>query len=352
MLSIIFCQPVTSVTPLVGRNAYGAPQKPAKAAERGTSRRGNVPMRSLNLDQLRTLVEVVELGSFSAAARRLNLTQPAVSLQIRELENRMAARLVERTGKRAYATTAGRELIGHAQGIFEAESRAVAALRRHKDGRLGRVHVGAGPAALAYLLLPVLQRLQAAHPTLELAVTTGNTAEITERMARNDIDLGFTGLPVDRAVFDATVIRDMCMVAIFPESGAGLPDVVTPADLARYPLVATQRRSNHARLARDWLRSAGLDFRPAMEIDNIGVIKRVVAVGFGAAIVPEEAVTLGNAVEGLVHRPLDPPVALTLALIRRRSKPNDAALQIVGDAIMTLTEPAGISRRSSAGRDG
>jgi DNA-binding transcriptional LysR family regulator len=58
-------------------------------------------MRSLNLDQLRALVEVVELGSFSAAARRLNLTQPAVSLQIRELENRMATRLVDRLGKRA-----------------------------------------------------------------------------------------------------------------------------------------------------------------------------------------------------------------------------------------------------------
>jgi len=63
-------------------------------------------MRSLNLDQLRALVEVVDLGSFSAAARRLNLTQPAVSLQIRELENRMAARLVDRLGKRAYATPA------------------------------------------------------------------------------------------------------------------------------------------------------------------------------------------------------------------------------------------------------
>ena len=297
-------------------------------------------MRSLNLDQLRALTEVVELGSFSAAARRLNLTQPAISLQIRELEGRMATRLVDRMGKRAYATSAGRELIDHARGIFEAESRAVAALRRHQDGRLGRVHVGAGPAALAYLLLPVLQRVRQEHPTLDLAVTTGNTAEITERMARNAIDLGFTGLPVDPAAFDATVIRDMSMVAIFPRGSDGLPDRVTPADVARFPLVATQQRSNHAQLARDWLRRAGLDARPAMEIDNIGVIKRVVAVGFGAAIVPEEAMTLGTDVEGLVYRPLDPPLTLTLALIRRRNRPDDAALQIVSEAIMTLAMPA------------
>jgi DNA-binding transcriptional LysR family regulator len=216
----------------------------------------------------------------------------------------------------------------------------VAALRRHKDGRIGRVHVGAGQAALAYLLLPVLQGVRAAHPTLELAVTTGNTSEITERMARNAIDLGFTGLPVDVAAFDATVIRDMRMVAIFPQSGADLPDTVAPADMARYPLVVMQQRSNHAQLARDWLRTAGLDVRPAMEIDNIGVIKRVVAVGFGAAIVPEEAITLGTDVEGLVHRPLDPPVALTLALIRRRNRPDDPALQIVSDAIMSLKQTA------------
>lgn len=142
------------------------------------------------------------------------------------------------------------------------------------------------------------------------------------------------------AIPDATVIREMRMVAIFPAEASDLPEMVTPADVARYPLVATQHRSNHAQLARDWMREAGLDVRPAMEIDNIGVIKRVVAVGFGTAIVPEEAITHGSEVDGLVHRPLDPPIALPLALIRRRNKADDAALRIVSDAIMSLVEPA------------
>ena len=64
-------------------------------------------MRSLSLDQLRTLLEVVEGGSFSAAARRLNLTQPAISLQIRELERRFGLKLIERLGKQAHATVPG-----------------------------------------------------------------------------------------------------------------------------------------------------------------------------------------------------------------------------------------------------
>src|SRR5262249_43974328 len=70
----------------------------------------NLWMRGLNLDQLRALVEVVERGSFSAAARELHLTQPAVSLQIRELERRFGVRLIERLGKQAHATVPGREL--------------------------------------------------------------------------------------------------------------------------------------------------------------------------------------------------------------------------------------------------
>ena len=77
-------------------------------------------MRSLNPDQLKTLIEVVEHGGFSAAARRLHLSQPAVSLQVRELEDRLGVKLVERIGKRAYASAAGAELIGHARLIGSA----------------------------------------------------------------------------------------------------------------------------------------------------------------------------------------------------------------------------------------
>src|SRR5207247_9937040 len=99
-------------------------------------------MRSLNLDQLRALLEVVEHGSFSAAARRLNLTQPAVSLQIRELERRFGVRLIERMGKQAHATIPGRELITAAQGIFRECALAEAAMRRFRDGWIGRVRLG------------------------------------------------------------------------------------------------------------------------------------------------------------------------------------------------------------------
>jgi DNA-binding transcriptional LysR family regulator len=75
-------------------------------------------MRSLNLDQLRSLIEVVELGSFTQAAKRLHLTQPAISQQIRELETRCGLQLIERVGKRAFATPAGRELVIYGRRIM------------------------------------------------------------------------------------------------------------------------------------------------------------------------------------------------------------------------------------------
>lgn len=293
-------------------------------------------MRNLNLDQLQALVEVVELGSISAAAKRLNLTQPAVSLQIRELESRLGMPLLRRAGRQATPTSAGRELADHARDIFETTRRALTIVRRHRDGSLGRVRIGAGNAALRYFLMPVLERLRREHPAIELVVSTGNTPEIVERLERNLIDLGFTGLPVDGGLFDAAHIRDMNLVAILPERGVDVPPVMTPGDIEGLPLITLPQHSNLAQLTRDWLRSGGVEMRPAMEIDSLDAIRQVVAAGLGVALVPEVALCCGEPVGGLISRPLDPPLALRLGLIRRRNAPDDPALTIVRDAIMTL----------------
>jgi DNA-binding transcriptional LysR family regulator len=91
-------------------------------------------MRRLSLDHLHTFADVVELGSFSAAARRLNLTQPAVSLHIKQLEARLGVRLIERIGRRAHPTAAGRDLIGHVQRVDAAVAGALDAVADHRDG--------------------------------------------------------------------------------------------------------------------------------------------------------------------------------------------------------------------------
>jgi DNA-binding transcriptional LysR family regulator len=295
-------------------------------------------MRNLNLDQLQALVEVIELGSISAAAKRLNLTQPAVSLQIRELEARLGMPLLRRAGRQATPTSAGRELADHARAIFETTRRALTVVRRHRDGSLGQVRIGAGSAALRYFLLPILQRLRREHPAIELAVSTGNTPEIVGLLDRNLIDVGFTGLPVDPGPFELTHVRDMNLVAVLPERGLDAQDVVTPGDIESRPLITLPQQSNLGQLTRDWLRSGGIEVRPAMEIDSLDAIQQLVAARLGVALVPEAALTSSVPVEGLAFRPLDPPLVLRLGLIRRRNTPDDPALAIVCDAIMTLAE--------------
>src|SRR4051812_48519518 len=120
-------------------------------------------MRSLNLDQLRAFVEVIERGSFTAAAKELSLTQPAVTRQVQELEHRFGVPLVERIGKRAYLTQAGEKLIEHARHLLEEDARTRVAMRSFSDGWLGRVRIGTSMTVLMYVLPPILQQLKIEH---------------------------------------------------------------------------------------------------------------------------------------------------------------------------------------------
>jgi DNA-binding transcriptional LysR family regulator len=297
-------------------------------------------MRSLNLDHLRALMSVIELGSFSAAARRLNLTQPAISSQIRELEDRLGVRLIERVGKTARATAAGLEMLPHAELLLAGADRALAAMRGYRAGHAGRVHVATGPTALRYLMPPVVSRLRETHPDIELVLTTGTTQEIAERILANTADLGLTSLPVDDGKFNVVRVRTDEMLAIFPATEAGIPDVVSPPDIAKRPLILEYQRGTQLTPSRAWLQAAGIDAKPTLQFSSIADIKDAVVAGLGMAIVPAPAVTHAPPTNSLVVRPLDPPLKRTLGLIRRRDKPEDPTLHAVCDAIMTLKNEA------------
>jgi DNA-binding transcriptional LysR family regulator len=300
-------------------------------------------MRSLNPDHLRTIAEVIAQGSFTRAAKRLNLAQPTVSLQVRELEARLGVRLVERLGKRAFATAAGRELIEHGTRIAEETERLVAAMRRHRDGWLGRVRVGSSTTALIYHLPPVLQALRSGHPNIQLVVTTGTTNGVVERILRNEIDLGVVSLPISERLLDVVPLKREPLVAILPAQAKRVPARVTPQVLLQHPLILEIARAHVRALIVDWLSAGGAEPRAAMELDNMEAVKRMVAAGLGASIVPAAALSEAER-DTLVARPLAPALARTLALVQRRDKPGDAALQVVRSALLTLAEPAGRRR--------
>jgi DNA-binding transcriptional LysR family regulator len=304
-------------------------------------------MRSLNIDQLRALMQVIELGSFSAAARRLHLSQPAVSLQIRELEERCGVCLVERSGKRMLATAAGRELIAYAQRIEAEADRALAAMKRHRNEHAGRVHLGSGPTTATYLLPPVLEILRERYPDIELVVTTGTTNDIAERIMANSMDLGLTALPVDNEELEATAVRTDEMVAILPATEPDIPPTITPAYVDRRSLILEHQPVPHPSLSRAWLKAAGFEVRPALELDSVEGMKSAVAAGLGMTLLPSPAVAHTPLANSIVVRPIDPPIIRTLGLVWRRNKPDNPALCAVRQEILTTLAniPASTSSR-------
>src|SRR5215472_3657392 len=125
------------------------------------------PALDLNPAHVRTLRQVIQRGSFSRAAEDLHLSQPAVSLHVRQLEERLGVPLLERVGKRAFATPAGEILMTHAEralGELESARQAIDALRGVVAGRL---RLGTGATASIHLLPPLFRALRARHPGLE-----------------------------------------------------------------------------------------------------------------------------------------------------------------------------------------
>ena len=294
-------------------------------------------MRSLNLDQLRTLVEVIELGSFSAAARQLNLTQPAVSLQIRDIEQRFGVRLVERMGRRAHATAPGRELVEHARRIFRECNSATSAMRRFREGWIGRVHVGTTLTALTYSLPSILRRLREKYPGIELLVTNMPTRDTVENIIANRLDLGLVTLPVEDARLRVTPLRPETLMAILPASTPDIPREITPEYAARQSLVLEHVRGAVNQLIMQWLSDHLPLTRTPMHIGTVEAMKRVVGLGLGMSFVPNVAVA--EPVPDVVVRPLKPAVPCSLGLVEHRSKANDPALEIVRNALLELRAP-------------
>src|SRR6266849_9391242 len=132
----------------------------------------------LRLARLETLAAVARHGSFSRAARELHLTQPAVSMQVRQLERALGLPLLERVGKRAFPTRAGEVLLAHAARAFHELDAGVERVQQLRGVVAGRVRLGTSASISIYLLPPFLRRFRSRYPATELVVVTGNAPEI------------------------------------------------------------------------------------------------------------------------------------------------------------------------------
>lgn len=277
-------------------------------------------MTTLNLGYLATFRLVIQRGSFSAAADVLGISQPAVSLQIRQLEQFLQTRLVERTGRGIKATAAGQALLVHGERIEQAVDETLRSVSAFNHDVSGTIMLGTGATACIHLLPPLLQQLRSDYPLLRVGVTTGNTLDIVRAIEENRLDMGLVTLPVSGRALDVMPVMDEEFVFIASQAQQAMFTDLRPDALHTLPLIAFESGSGTQALIDGWFEASGLTIAPAMQLGSIEAIKRMVRSGLGYSIVPKMAVEQKADREGLCVSSLSPVLQRQLAVVMRQDK--------------------------------
>lgn len=278
-------------------------------------------MATLNLDHLATFRLVISRGSFSGAAEVLGLSQPAVSLQIRQLEQTLKVRLIERTSRGVRPTTAGLTLAEHCMKIDAVVSGAVEAVSLHSDEITGTVTVGTGATACIHLLPHLLQQLRQTHPLLKVDVRTGNTSDIVRGVEENRIDIGLVTLPAAGKCLSVSPLgTDEFVVIMEKDTSEQSAKPLSPDTLLPLPLIVFEPGSATRDLIDGWFSDAGHTVSPVMELGSIEAIKRMVRSGTGYSIVPRMSVASHEERQGLSLYSVTPSLHRTLGTVMREDR--------------------------------
>ena len=241
------------------------------------------------LKQLRAFCEAARHGSISRAAERLGSSQPAVSMQVRALENELGATLFERRGPRIALTRVGRSLYHAAVPVVEGLTRLPALFAEERGGVAPRwLRIGAGQVSASYLLPGPLERFRARHPAVRIEVRTGTGPERLEWLRRFEIDAALGVVDTEVPGIEFHPLRTSTMVLATPPdhplAGRG---PVEPEALNRLEFIAPTPVQHTRRLQDTLLRVHGVTPRVRVEVDGWGAILNHVAAGVGVAFVPD-----------------------------------------------------------------
>jgi len=264
----------------------------------------------LNLTRLKVLREVIERGSFSAAAEALSYTQSAVSQAIARLEAETATTLVVRDRRRIRATAAGTTLVAHAEAIFASVEAAEAELAAVLGVRGGTLRVASFPSAGGTLIAEAVARFRAGYPEVALTLAEGEPDEIAPRLRAGDLDLAllfaFPGTR-GRAVAGlrtVALLEDPMYVALPADHELTSRNAIKLADLRDQEWVQTSAASPCARHVVRSCLAAGFEPRVTFESDDYETVQGLVAAGVGVALIPGLALTRLH--PGIVMRELSP----------------------------------------------
>ncbi|MEM6993483.1 MAG: LysR family transcriptional regulator [Myxococcota bacterium] len=256
----------------------------------------------MNLHHLRVFASVAAEGSFTAAARRLNVSQPAVSKQLSELEAAVGLPLFDRLPRGVRLTEAGRVLRGHTDRIFEAEAAAQADLAALAGLARGQLRVGASTTIGSYLLPQLFGDFRRRHPGVDLDLQIANTEVIQRALLSGELDLAMTEGFVRAGALRVSVAHtDELLVITAPDHPWAAEGSVRLEDLARAPFIARELGSGTRDVVEAALAKRGVTVDPVMTLGSTEAVKSAVAAGLGVAMVSRLTVALELSSGRLVH---------------------------------------------------
>jgi DNA-binding transcriptional LysR family regulator len=245
----------------------------------------------MDIPQVEAFLAVGTFGGFRRAAAALRLTQPAVSARIRALEDSLSVRLFERRQGHGLAlSAAGRALRPHAEQLLQAVAQARQAVHDIRPASGGAIQIAAVLSICTYLLPDVLQRFQAAHPSVMITVRSGHSKEVLEMVLRGDAEIGLAR-SLHHPEVETVSLRDDPLVLV--GRAASWPARERRARLeqiADRPLIFFDRGSSDWTLSHGLFRRAGLVPNVVLEVETIETAKRMVERGMGLAFLPHLAV--------------------------------------------------------------
>lgn len=246
----------------------------------------------MEIRQIEAFVAVAEMGSFTAAGERVNLTQSTISQQIKALEEELGQALFVRGGRAVRLTEAGEQLLPRARLVLDALDEIAAVFRTPGRPLRGRLRVGAASMATAYLFAPLYERFIATHPNIHLLVrSTPTTEETLKQVVSGEIDVGFIAVPVTNGALEVEpVATDEVVLVVGPSHAWAGRRSIPAADLEGQQMIAFERGLSHRRTMDDLFTAVGIAPNIVSETNDPQMVKALVEIGLGIALIPRWAV--------------------------------------------------------------
>lgn len=303
----------------------------------------------MDLKQLEYFVRVAELGSFTRAATALNVAQPALSRQVRQLEVELRQNLLIRNGRGAAPTEAGKLLLEHGRGILHQVERAREELGRVRGALAGRVAIGLPPSVAKAMAVPLIREFRKRMPDATLSISEGLSVGMHEALATGRLDIALLYNAGPSPDIELAPLLEEPLFLVQHHTGkappAARPRPVPLREVANLPLVIPSRPNAIRMLVETEMANLGCRPQVALEIDGVAAILDLVEDGAGSAVLSRNAVATSSHPKAFSLRPISSPnlrskLLTAMSSQRPATLTQKAALQLIQELAHKLLAPA------------